>query len=109
MALVQTQFTLADTTGSVETVTINAANATIQGVFYGTDNAGNPKSINPSANGKSFQFRVLNGQVLLQVTFDLNGFPSDTIIIGQAGDANPLDTFIATPGSLLWDPTIEGT
>jgi len=110
MPLTPTAFSLKDKTGTVDTITMESKTSTIQAVFYGSDTDGNPQQIPVGVDGKSFQITVLAGRIRLQVTVDLNGFPSETVIFHETPNpvVDPLGTLDANPGSLIWDPMIEG-
>jgi hypothetical protein len=110
MPLQQSSWTLSDVTGSQETISIDAANTTIAGVSYGVGSAGAPNPVQVSADGKSFQIKVLNGVNALIVTLISPGPDSDVVYIQQKTGSSvvDLDSFVIYRQG-IWDPMIQGT
>lgn len=109
MSLQQTSWTLSDTTGNQETVSIDAANTTIAGVSYGVDGAGAPITVPVSTDGKSFQITIINGANVLIVTLISPGPDSDVVYVQQKTGSSvvDLDSFVIFRQE-VWDPMIEG-
>ncbi len=108
MPLQQTSWTLADKTGAVESINLDASNTTIVGVSYGTDASGNP--VNVPTDGKSFQITVLAGTNPLIVTLFSPGPDSDTVYVQQrsGNTVTDLDSFVVYRQE-VWAPLIQGT
>jgi len=110
MPLQQTSWALSDTTGTQETMSIDAANTTIAGVSYGVDGTGAPIPVQVSADGKSFQINVINGTNALIVTLISPGPDSDVVYMQQkiGSSVVDLDSFVIYRQE-VWDPMIQGT
>jgi hypothetical protein len=108
--LQQTSWTLSDTTGNLEIISIDAANTTIAGVSYGVDGNGTPITVPISADGKSFQIKIISGTNVLIVTFISPGPDSDVVYVQQKTGSTvvDLDSFVIFRQE-VWDPMIEGT
>lgn len=110
MSLQQTAWTLSDTTGSVEAISIDAANTTIAGVTYGVDANGVAKPVQVSSDGKSFQITVINGINLLVVTLISPGPSSDSVYFQQKTGSSVVDLdSLMIYRQDVWDPMVEGT
>jgi len=112
MSLQQTAWTLADTTGSLETISIDGTTTTIAGVTYGVDGSGAPLAVQVSADGKSFQIKVINGINQLSVTLISTSPNSDPVHLqqGTGTGAVLLDSLVVDAQQpAIWDPMIEGT
>jgi len=110
MPLKQTSWTLADATGTKETISIDASNTIIVAVSYGTDGSGAPIQLPISTDNKSFQLTILNGENLLAVTLLSPGPNSDVVYMQQqAGNTVvDLDSFVIYRQD-IWNPVIQGT
>ena len=108
--LQQTSWTLTSNTGNQETISIDAANTAIAAVSYGTDASGAPNPVQVSADGKSFQITIIQGQNVLIVTLISPGPNSDVVHMVQqqgGGGVIDLDSFVLFRQD-VWDPMIEG-
>lgn len=110
MPLKQSSWTLSDTTGTREAISIDASNTSIAAVTYGADGNGNPNPVQISQDGKSFQITILKGINPLIVTLISPGPASDTVYVQQkvGGSVVDLDSFVIYRQE-VWDPMIEGT
>jgi hypothetical protein len=110
MPLQQSLWTLADKTGTDETIMIDASNTTIAGVSYGIDGSGAPVPATVSADGKSFAIKILNGNNALIVALISPGPDSDVVYVQQKSGNGviDLDSFVIYRQE-VWDPIIQGT
>jgi len=110
MSLQQSSWSLSDSTGNDETISIDASNTTIAAVSYGTNASGVPNQVPISSDGKSFQIKVLGGLNPLVVTLISPGPASDVVYIQQKSGNSvvDLDSFVIYRQE-VWDPMIQGT